>query len=128
MEPGQVVRFLKTESHQEGAFQCDNNVFREIVNRHLRDMRRSGIPAQILVIQLSGEGLPQEKHSLRAGDPFTRKGMELFLALLPGASGDNGKTVEDRIMGRYHTDYPKSEGRFDIQILDLGHMGQEWDG
>lgn len=63
VEPGQVVRFLKTESHQEGAFQCDNNVFREIVNRHLRDMRRSGIPAQILVIQLSGEGLPQEKRS-----------------------------------------------------------------
>lgn len=141
VEPGQVVRFLKTESHQEGAFQCDNNVFREIVNRHLRDMRRSGIPAQILVIQLSGEGLSQEKlsvnmrrmdsvlqYSLRAGDPFTRKGMELFLALLPGASGDNGKTVADRIMAKYQTDYPKGGARFDIQILDLGHMGQEWDG
>ena len=109
--------------------------------RHLRDMCRSGIPAQILVVQLSGEGLSQEKlsvnmrrmdsvlqHSLRAGDPFTRKGMELFLALLPGASGDNGKTVADRIMAKYQTDYPKGGARFDIQILDLGHMGQEWDG
>lgn len=141
VEPEQVVSFLKTESHQDGAFQCDNNVFREIVNRHLRDMRRSGIPAQILVVQQSGETLPQEKLSvymrqmenvlqrtLRAGDPFTRKGMELFLALLPGASGDNGKTVVDRITGRFQMEYPESHAQFDYQILDLGRMGQEWEG
>ena len=41
---------------------------------------------------------------------------------------DNLLDLADRIMEKYQTDYPKGGARFDIQILDLGHMGQEWDG
>ena len=136
----QVVDFLKTESRQEGAFQCDSVVFREIVNRHLRDMRRSGTPAQILVYRLENAEASQEEqaiymrqleevlsHSLRAGDPFTRGGMELMLALLPGASGENGPAIVERIENSFRREYPQSGARFDVQILDLGTMGKAWE-
>lgn len=136
----QVADFLKAESRQEGAFQCDSLVFREIVSRHLRDMRRSGTPAQILVYRLENAEASQEEraiymrqmeevlsHSLRAGDPFTRGGMELLLALLPGASGENGPTIVERIESGFHREYPKSGARFDVQILDLGTMGKAWE-
>ncbi len=136
----QVADFLKSENPQEGAFQCDSNVFREIVNRHLRDMRRSGTPAQILVFRLESAGVDTEKRaiymrqmeetllvSLRAGDPFTRGGMELLLALLPGAAGENGPAITERIMNRFHRDYPQSGAQFDIQVLDLGTMGKTWE-
>lgn len=136
----QVADFLKAESRQEGAFQCDSLVFREIVNRHLRDMHRSGTPAQILVYRLENAGAsPEERaiymrqmeevlsHSLRAGDPFTRGGIELLLALLPGASGENGPAIVERIGGSFHREYPQSGARFDVQILDLGTMGRSWE-
>lgn len=139
-EREQVVDFLKARSAQEGAFQCDSNVFREIVNRHLRDMRRSGTPAQILVFRLESTGVDAETRaiymrqmeetllvSLRAGDPFTRSGMELLLALLPGAAGENGPAITERIMNRFHRDYPQSGAQFDIQVLDLGTMGKTWE-
>lgn len=141
VEKQRLEDFLKADSHQEGAFRCDSDVFREIVNRHLRDMRRSGTPAQILVFRLENEDADPEKRakymcqmeetllrSLRAGDPFTRGGMALLLALLPGASGENGPTVVGRIMGHFHREYPQSKASFDIQILDLGTMGQGWEG
>lgn len=140
IEPELVVNFLKSESHQEGAFQCENNVFREIANRHLRDMRRSGIPAQVVALQLNEGDLLQEQislcmrqmegvilQSLRAGDPFTRKGMNLFLVLLPGASDDNGKMVAQRILGRFRAEHPQSEARFAYQVMDLGRIGQGWE-
>lgn len=140
VEREQVVDFLKTRSAQNGAFQCDSNVFREIVNRHLRDMRRSGTPAQILVFRLESTGVDGETraiymrqmeetmlHSLRGGDPFTRGGMELLLALLPGAAEENGPAITERIMNRFHRDYPQSGAQFDIQVLDLGTMGKTWE-
>ena len=140
VEREQVVDFLKTRSAQDGAFQCDSNVFREIVNRHLRDMRRSGTPAQILVFRLESTGVDGETraiymrqmeetmlHSLRGGDPFTRGGMELLLALLPGAAEENGPAITERIMNRFHRDYPQSGAQFDIQVLDLGTMGKAWE-
>ena len=140
VEREQVVDFLKTRSAQDGAFQCDSNVFREIVNRHLRDMRRSGTPAQILVFRLESTGVDGETraiymrqmeetllHSLRGGDPFTRGGMELLLALLPGAAEENGPSITERIMNRFHRDYPQSGAQFDIQVLDLGTMGKTWE-
>lgn len=140
VEREQVVDFLKTRSAQNGAFQCDSNVFREIVNRHLRDMRRSGTPAQILVFRLESTGVDGETraiymrqmeetmlHSLRGGDPFTRGGMELLLALLPGAAEENGPAITERIMNRFHRDYPQSGAQFDIQVLNLGTMGKTWE-
>ena len=140
VEREQVVDFLKARSAQEGAFQCDSNVFREIVNRHLRDMRRSGTPSQVLVFRLESTGVDAETRaiymrqmeetllvSLRAGDPFTRSGMELLLALLPGAAGENGPAITERIMNRFHRDYPQSGAQFDIQVLDLGTMGKAWE-
>lgn len=140
VEKRQLEDFLKAETKQEGAFQCDSDVFREIVNRHLRDMRRSGTPAQILVFRLGNEDADPEKRakymcqmeqtllrSLRAGDPFTRGGLELMLALLPGAAGENGPAIAGRIRDNFHRDHPQSKAKFEIQILDLGTMGQSWE-
>lgn len=140
VEKRQVEDFLKAESAQEGAFRCDSEVFREIVNRHLRDMRRSGTPSQILVFRLDNPDADPEKrakymcqmeetlaHSLRAGDPFTRSGLELLLALLPGAAGENGPSIVERIKNNFRKTYPQSKAHYDIQIMDLGNMGQNWE-
>ena len=112
----------------------------ELTVQDLRDMRRSGTPAQILVFRLESTGVDGETraiymrqmeetmlHSLRGGDPFTRGGMELLLALLPGAAEENGPAITERIMNRFHRDYPQSGAQFDIQVLDLGTMGKTWE-
>ena len=66
-------------------------------------------------------------HSLRGGDPFTRGGMELLLALLPGAAEENGPAIAQRIQNNFHRDHPQSKAVFQIQSLDLGTMGQSWE-
>ena len=140
VEKRQLEDLLKAQTKQEGAFRCDLDVFRQIVDRHLRDMRRSGTPAQILVFRLDNEEADPEKRakymcqmeqtllrSLRGGDPFTRGGMELLLALLPGAAEENGPAIAQRIQNNFHRDHPQSKAVFQIQILDLGTMGQSWE-
>ena len=140
VEKRQLEDLLKAQTKQEGAFRCDLDVFRQIVDRHLRDMRRSGTPAQILVFRLDNEEADPEKRakymcqmeqillrSLRGGDPFTRGGMELLLALLPGAAEENGPAIAQRIQNNFHRDHPQSKAVFQIQSLDLGTMGQSWE-
>lgn len=128
----EIRKFLLGGSRESGAFCCDNNVFREIVNLHLRAMQRDRTPAQLMVMRLQQKELDQEhraiymrqmettlQNSLRAGDPFTRVGAGQFWILLPGAAPENGSTVMDRVIERLRQEFPKTEARFGFNIIDL---------
>lgn len=110
-----------------GATRCDNTVFREFIRRQLRDLRRGG-QAQLLSFRLdcqdpalraqAMEHMEEVLSSaLRGGDPFTRRGLDLFLVLLPGATRKNGEMVAKRILDRYQADAQTE--KFTCQVLDL---------
>lgn len=116
-----------SEGRGTGATRCDNTVFREFVRRQLRDLRRGG-QAQLLSFRLDCQDPALRAQAmqkmetvlsgaLRGGDPFTRRGLDLFLVLLPGATRENGETVAKRILDRYEAETPEAE--FTCQVLDL---------
>ena len=91
----EIGAFLSVSDEENGAFYCDNNVFREIVKLQLRELRRSRGQAQILLVRLNRGDLPLERQSvfmkqlentltaaLRAGDPFTKMGANRYVVLL----------------------------------------------
>ena len=116
-----------SEGRGTGATRCDNTVFREFIRRQLRDLRRGG-QAQLLSLRLdcqdpalraqAMEHMEEVLSSaLRGGDPFTRRGLDLFLVLLPGATRKNGEMVAKRILDRYQADAQTE--KFTCQVLDL---------
>ena len=86
-----IQTFLLEKEQETGAFCCDNNVFREIVNLHVREMRRNDTPAALMIVRLANRSIDPEKRAvymkqmevtllneLRAGDPFTKVGANQF--------------------------------------------------
>lgn len=134
-EAAKIGDFLFRSDQDEGAFGCDNNVFREIVKLRLRDMRRTAAPAQLAIIRLKNEEIPMEKrtvymrqlestlHSaLRSGDPYTRLGSSQLLVLLNGATTENGYRVIERVMDRLRKEYPRSGASYSSEVLDLSDL------
>lgn len=130
-----IQTFLLGKDQENGAFCCDNNVFREIVNLHVREMRRSDSAAALMIVRLTNRSAEPEKRAvymkqmentlltaLRAGDPFTKVGANQFWVLLPGATGENGELVSRRIFRRFQKDYPKSGATYAFKSLDLRSM------
>lgn len=52
-----IHTFLLEKEQETGAFCCDNNVFREIVNLHVREMRRNDTPAALMIVRLASKPL-----------------------------------------------------------------------
>lgn len=138
VETERLAEFLKPGRRDAGAFRCEPNVFREIVNRYLRDLPRSTTPCQVLTFRVEHRGVePVDrtlymlqldrvlKYALRGGDPYTRTGEDLFMVLLPGASKENGETVKQRVLDRLAREYPESNPRFVIRIVDLVELKEE---
>lgn len=86
-----IQTFLLEKEQETGAFCCDNNVFREIVNLHVREMRRNDTPAALMIVRLANRSIDPEKRAiymkqmegtllneLRAGDPFTKVAQTSF--------------------------------------------------
>lgn len=86
-----IHTFLLEKEQEPGAFCCNNNVFREIVNLHVREMRRNDTPAALMIVRLANRSIDPEKRAiymkqmegtllneLRAGDPFTKVGANQF--------------------------------------------------
>ena len=132
VEENEIRDFLLDERREPGAFLCDNNSFREIINLHLRAMQRENTRAQLVVIRLDHRKNQPERraiymkqleqtlqNTLRSGDPFTRVGTNQFWVLLPGATTENGHSVMERVMNRLHKDYPKSSALFTKKVLDM---------
>ena len=130
-----IQTFLLEKEQETGAFCCDNNVFREIVNLHVREMRRNDTPAALMIVRLANRSIDPEKRAvymkqmevtllneLRAGDPFTKVGANQFWVLLPGATGENGGLVSRRVFNRFQKEYPKSGATYTFKSLDLRHI------
>lgn len=130
-----IQTFLLEKEQETGAFCCDNNVFREIVNLHMREMRRNDTPAALMIVRLANRSIDPEKRAiymkqmegtllneLRAGDPFTKVGANQFWVLLPGATGENGGLVSRRVFNRFQKEYPKSGAAYTFKSLDLRHI------
>ena len=130
-----IHTFLLEKEQEPGAFCCDNNVFREIVNLHVREMRRNDTPAALMIVRLANRSIDPEKRAiymkqmegtllneLRAGDPFTKVGANQFWVLLPGATGENGGLVSRRVFNRFQKEYPKSGATYTFKSLDLRHI------
>jgi len=112
-----VIRGNLIESHRNGAFYCDYNVFQEMYRVDARRSIRSGWVIQlalITVLDSNGEDLQQRRcsaameelksvlqHSLRSGDIFSRYSPAQYLVLLPTASHENGIMVLKRIQSNY---------------------------
>lgn len=130
-----IHTFLLEKEQETGAFCCDNNVFREIVKLHVREMRRNDTPAALMIVRLANRSIDPEKRAiymkqmegtllneLRAGDPFTKVGANQFWVLLPGATGENGGLVSRRVFNRFQKEYPKSGTAYTFKSLDLRHI------
>lgn len=130
-----IQTFLLEKEQETGAFCCDNNVFREIVNLQVREMRRNDTPAALMIVRLANRSVDPEKRAvymkqmegtllneLRAGDPFTKVGANQFWVLLPGATGENGGLVSRRVFNRFQKEYPKSGAAYTFKSLDLRHI------
>lgn len=131
----EIGAFLSVSDEENGAFYCDNNVFREIVKLQLRELRRSRGQAQILLVRLNRGDLPLERQSvfmkqlentltaaLRAGDPFTKMGANRYVVLLAGASHENAETVSQRILNRLRSDYLRPPQDYSFRIVDLERL------
>lgn len=131
----ELAALLKGDDEEPGAFFCDNGVFREIVNLHVREMKRSKTSAQIALIRLNAATVPQEKQvvqmkrletvlfrCLRTGDPFTRIGANQFAVLLPGANKENGGMVMNRVLSSLRSEYPRAGAEFTFRVMDLAEM------
>lgn len=127
--------FLSVADEESGAFFCENNVFREIVKRQLRELRRSQTQAQILMVRLNRDDLSPERRivfmkqlentltaALRAGDPFTKIGFNRYMVLLSGATYENAEMVVQRILDRLRRDYRRPAQDYSVRIADLEHI------
>ncbi len=132
MGVSEVSAFLNSAEEEEGAFYCDNNVFREVVQLYRRTIARNGGTAQLMLISIDEQTDSAEQRSinmkrlektllcsLRSGDPFTKMNGMQFLILLPGASHENGKVVVKRILERLNNDYPHSNFNIQHLLLDI---------
>lgn len=127
---GELIRQLIQIPESPKAFQCSLLVFRNLVQRELRSMMRSGHPAAIVQINIrksEPKQLPTDVrrlertllYGLRAADPFAKLNMGGFVVLLPGASEENAKKVMERIDHNFHTAYPRSKAYLQYHVFPL---------
>lgn len=131
MGANEVADFLNAAEEEDGAFYCDNNVFREVVQLYRRTIARSGGTAQLMLVSMDEQNNAEQQSinmkrlertllcSLRSGDPFTKMNGMQFLILLPGATRENGQVVLNRILERMKQDYPHSHPNLQHLLLDI---------
>lgn len=128
----EIRAFLTQGGHNEGAFLCNNTVFRGIVNLYVREQRRSSQPTQLAVMSLAAKELPPEElavdmkrlelsitATLRGGDPFTKVSYNQFMALLPGSDANGAAAAMNRTISRLRRFYPKLASAFSYHLFDL---------
>lgn len=135
MNEESIRNFLFEANDDEGAFACNNAVFREIALLRMREIERSGEESHIIAISIDNRLIKNERRiinakrvsqvlsaTLRASDPFTKVGSNQFLVLLPGANADNAKMVFDRIVARFNEIFPHADVAFKVSMVSLGAL------
>lgn len=130
-----IRNFLFDTTDDEGAFACNNSVFREIALLRMREMERSGEESHLIAISIDNQIPKADRRiinakrvsqilsaTLRSSDPFTKVGSNQFLVLLPGASEENAKMVFERIVGRFNEVFPRADVAFKLSMVSLGAL------
>lgn len=128
-----IRSFLFDSTQDDGAFACNNAVFREIALLRMREMERTGVDSHLIAITIDSRMAKSDRRiinakrvsqvlssTLRASDPFTKVGSNQFLILLPGASEANAQLVFDRIVDRFHEVFPQADVAFKVSMVSLG--------
>ena len=109
-----INEFLKENSIATGAYFCEYIVFKNIYQLEARNMVRTGKMVYLCLLNISIEcgnveileeqmNLLKEAiiNSLRIGDCFCRYSTSQYMILLPTANFDIGKTIMERINGKF---------------------------
>lgn len=138
MSEASIRAFLYDDTHHQGAFFCNNIMFKEIVQLQIRGMKRQKSEAQLVSISIVSEQLDLADlmshmkklertllFSLRADDPFTKMSSSQYLILLPSATHEEGEGVLRRIMDRFQDEHPHVRVEFQVFLFDLAAFYNE---
>lgn len=124
-----IMEYFDDENENDGAFYCNTATFREIVQLHSRLIERREETSQLIALEfvtpmnkavLSAKRLEKViQQTLRAGDPFTKMGRNLFLCLLPTANDEAAKSIAQRIINNYEKEFPFAKIPFNFWAVDL---------
>lgn len=130
-----IRNFLFEANEDDGAFACNNAVFREITLLRLREMERSGEESHIIAITIDNQVLKSDRRiinakrvaqvlssTLRSSDPFTKVGSNQFLVLLPSANAENAQMVFERIVARFEEVFPRADVALKVSMVSLGAL------
>ncbi len=136
----EVLDYLD-EPMPEGALECDYDYFKVISRAEARTVRRTGIPAHIALLSVSGfadkelskksmelamDHLGEKiRKELRQSDAFSRCSIAQYALMLPQTSYKNGCSVCERIIASYMKKYPSSpiSIQYTVESLVPGDVG-----
>ena len=137
-----VIRNDLRQSEQEnGAFECDYVMFREIYNLQMRNIERLGSSMFLGIIMLGDASEESEvdeirqdlvmadlmniirKH-LRKGDIFTRYAPSIVALLLPTVNYETGTIVMERVRQLFYKIYPSSDIPLHYRLGVLGRKAE----
>lgn len=129
-----VLSYLQ-ESEVEGALECDYDYFKVISRVEARTVRRTGIPAHIVLLTVKGLGEKelsrksmdlamehlgeQIRRTLRQSDSYSRCSIAQYALMLPNTSYENGCVVSRRIIDSYIRRYPHSPVLIQYHVQSL---------
>ena len=127
---------LQATGSDREAFVCDYNVFKEIYNIQVRNIKRLGsmiFLGIILIGQINGQPMDNMKQgnvmrtltnilrtNLRKGDVITQFSPTIVAVLLPMVNYKTGDTVMERVKTLFYRQFPNSSLQFDYRICPVG--------
>ncbi|MCH5287621.1 MAG: winged helix-turn-helix domain-containing protein [Christensenellaceae bacterium] len=137
-----VIGELRAAGGEREAFVCDYDVFKEIYNIEIRNIRRMGSTVflgMIMIGRADGQPLESMKQSnvmrglinilrvnLRKGDVITQFSPTMVAVLLPMVNYKTGDSVMERMKSLFYRQYPNSSLQFDYRISPVGDDGDDF--
>lgn len=139
----EVQDFLSADGFKHGAFYCSNSMFREIVQLHIREVKRYGTQAQLAILSIRTAGTSSSPNTesnperqtlhlkrlrstvsetLRESDPFTKMSSSQLLILLPGATRQTASIAIERVLDTFRNNYPYANVELVYSLLDLAEL------
>ena len=131
-----VVGDLRAAVSEREAFVCDYEVFKEIYNIEIRNIRRMGSTiflGMIMISRADGQALESMKQSnvmrglinilrtnLRKGDIISQFSPTIVAVLLPMVNYKSGHSVMERVKNLFYRQFPNSSLDFEYRISPVG--------
>lgn len=137
-----IKDYLAEEEDGEGAFYCEFEFFRDMYRLEARSAQRTGDSVYICLLTVTdySNKTPEQRvlnramkslkesiqGSLRRGDVFTRYSVSQYIIMLPTVSYENGKTVLQRIVARFHKEYTRRDIAVNFKLQPIiDNMGEK---